>query len=200
MLLLAAIAGAVVCAASPVDEGPAPVDEEEHPEPSASGSAQAAALRTYRLTLVGGLGGLLGPPSVGGYGVGRAVLDLGGAGLDLAGREGYAGGPARTLGSIFVGGRVGERMYARGGFAHHHETPWDVFLAAPGASLAGTGEGITHRSGLELGAGVDLTVLGPVFDERVGFVLDLSVAVLPDAKGPRAYVLLEQAWSIDVLR
>lgn len=178
------------------------------------GDAEAA---SYRLTLAGGLGGAAapqaGPPSLGAYGVGRALLELGPSAsvthrrriaLDLAGREGYATHQARTLGAIFAGGRLtfGEeqrRYHARVGFAHHHEVPWDVFVDAPVPSLAGVAKGIIHRSGVELGGGVDLAVPG-IFKDRLGAILDLSLALMPDAGGPRAYVFVEYAFSLDVVR
>jgi hypothetical protein len=148
----------------------------------------------WGLTLAAGLGGAAAPPSGQGHGVGRLLIDLGRGGLSFGGREGVASSELRTVGAIFIGGhlRLGEAGgYTRGGFAHHHETPWATFKQGPLQSLLGVSEGITHRSGLELGGGLRRPVASERLGGWLGYLLDGSVSWLPDAGGPRAYISLE---------
>lgn len=167
-------------------------------QPAPDGAADPGS--TWGMTLAGGYGGAVGPPSVQGHVVGRAIVRLGRAGLHFAGREGVATSDLRTLGGIFIGGQgfLGEHVALRGGFAHHHETPWEAFKDEPFASFAGVSRGITHRSGFELGGSWSggLSKLG--IGDWLGVMFDGSATVLPDAGGPPVYVGLEMLFTVRV--
>lgn len=155
---------------------------------------------TWGLTLAGGYGGAVGPPSLQGHLVGRAIVRLGRAGLHFAGREGVATSELRTLGGIFIGGQgfLGKGWALRGGFAHHHETPWEAFQAEPLGSLAGVSEGITHRSGFELGGSWSGSLSKLGIGDWLGIMFDSSATVLPDAGGPPVYLSLEMLFTVRV--
>lgn len=164
-------------------------------------AAGFAAAPDYPVTLYGGLGGSVGPPSMGGYAVGRAIFypPRSPVGVEFGGREGYFVRDQRTVGGIAIQARAPlGPAFLRGGFLHHHEVPWDLASAHPVQAGLGSLEGIRHRSGLELGGGVDLTLPERLLDDRLGIVLDLSVSAFPDDHGPVVYVCLEQGWTIDV--
>jgi hypothetical protein len=170
--------------------------------PAAGAAPEAAdpADRPNLVRLVGGIGMGAGSGSVGGHALGRVLLQGRRFSADVAAREGWYGGPSRSLGGLFFGARWTPPgpAYVRGGFAHHHEVPEAQFLASPATAILGTSEGIDHRSGVELGAGlwapvpVDLDIL-----ERFGWGLDLSGGWLPGSE-PVAYGYLDLNVTIDV--
>lgn len=159
------------------------------------------ALAATPVTLTAGLGAAAGPPSLGGYGALHVAWNLGAFGAEIIGREGLYAADPRAVGALVFGARFTRGpAYVRAGFLHHHETPLASFAEAPLRSLIGSGEGIRHRSGLEIGGGLDLPVPERLLDDRLGFVLDLGVGAFPDPQGPHVYVFLEQGWSIDLGR
>ena len=156
------------------------------------------ALAAPSFTISGALGAAAGPPSWGGYGAIDGVAHLGPLGAELRLREGLHTADARTVGALMAGGRYTRGVgYLRGGFLHHHETPLDAFLAQPLRAALGSADGIRHRTGVEIGGGIDVSVNPEVLDDRIGFVLDLGVGIVPDPQGPQVYVSLEQGWSLD---
>lgn len=91
--------------------------------------------------------------------LGYRFLDL--AGIYLLGRLGYGAVDDRLLVSLSAGaqvwGRLGAlRPYARLGLLHNHEEPWPAVRHQPAGALLGVGDGIRHRTGLEVGAGFDI--------------------------------------------
>lgn len=169
--------------------------------------AQAAAPPRL-LRLAGGLGAGGAPAapayaegvSSGGHVLGRAQLQVGRWAGDLAVREGLYAGDLRSVGSLFAGVRlrVGDSPWSlRGGFAHHHEVADEVLVADPVAAVAGTAEGIRHRSGLEVGAAwrAPLPFGEP---DRFGVSVEPGVAWLPDDGGPVVYGFLDVVFTVDV--
>ncbi|MCB9763417.1 MAG: hypothetical protein H6739_26860 [Alphaproteobacteria bacterium] len=170
-----------------------------------TGLALAAAPPPYPATLVGALSVTGGPDSLGSIGTGRALIHFAPVSLDLAGGEGYLGLSPRHVGSVFVGARrylpVG--LYARGGFYHQHETDWQRFLSDPGPILAGVGDGINHRSGLQIAFGYEYAwarIIPDGFYGRLRSGVELSVAIMPDQRGPWIYASLDFTNGIDVGR
>jgi hypothetical protein len=143
----------------------------------------------------------------GGTGMGRMLIhNRNGLALDVAGGEGAAAGPGRHLGTVHIGGRYhfAHNAYVRGGFHHMHETTFDDLVAAPGATLAGQGENIVHRSGAQLAVGgqyhwVDL-IPNVEFFRRLDTGVDLSAAYMPASEGPGLYIGVEVWSSINVGR
>ena len=85
-----------------------------------------------------------------------------------------------------------------------HETTFDDLVAAPGATLAGQGENIVHRSGAQLAVGgqyhwVDL-IPNVEFFRRLDTGVDLSAAYMPASEGPGLYIGVEVWSSINVGR
>lgn len=157
-------------------------------------------------TVEAGVGAVAGPAlatgvSAGGYGFMRLVLwanpDWG---VEFGAREGYVADDGRMLGAIALGARWSPPgvVYARAGFVHHHETPYDVVLAHPIGSALGSAVGIRHRTGLEIAAGVDVPVAKHLLDGRLSYVAEVSLSVLPDSAGPPVYVFVDQAVTVDV--
>lgn len=152
--------------------------------------ARATPVHPDRLSpvlLVGGVGAGLGPGArgrqdVGGHVVGRVVAGRHRLAVELGLREGVSARTRDISGSVFVGARcpIGRAGWGRLGLAHQHSVAWDAFRLAPTASLLGTSADITHRSGLELGAGTSRPVTASVaFLERVGVGVELSAGWLP---------------------
>jgi len=158
--------------------------------------AQADTPYPYQVTLLGGVAGLTGPPSMGAGVDGRAWLAGERGAVEVGIREFYTSEDERMVGAIFAGARVaiGELpLYWRAGFAHNHETPMDLVLANPVASTMGTLEGIRHRSGAEVGLAWSSLISPGLLDgselgDRLGVNADLGLAGFPDAKGPHLYV------------
>ena len=114
-------------------------------------SARAEYPGSFPVRLSGGLVGGLGGGEAGAMAAGRALLRGGRFALEGAAREGWYFTPSRSVGALFLGARYlpSGPAFARVGLAHHHEVPQAAFLAAPGGAIAGTAEGIHHRSGFE---------------------------------------------------
>jgi hypothetical protein len=154
--------------------------------------------------LIGGAGGLggLANASGGGYVVGRAVFHAWDppVGVELSAREGLASGDFREIGGIGVFARVHPTggWYARGGFAHHHEMPWDLAKQHPVGTVIGSAPGIRHRSGLELGGGGVWAAPGEILRDQWVIGVDLSANWFPDPQGPRVYAFLEVQVGIGV--
>ena len=68
----------------------------------------------------------------------------------------------------------------------------------PVLSTLGAAEGIRHRTGAELGLGLDVDIPERILGDRLGWLLDLSVSAFPDPRGPAVYVVLEQGFSVDL--
>lgn len=149
------------------------------------------------VVLLGGAGGVggLADPSGGGYVVGRALFHAWSppVGLELSAREGLATADFREIGGIGVFARVHPTggWYARGGFAHHHEMPWDLAKQHPVGTVIGSAPGIRHRSGLEVGGGGLWPVPSELLRDRWVVGVDLSASWFPDPQGPRLYAFLE---------
>lgn len=148
---------------------------------------------TAPVGLVGGAAFVAGPPSLGAGTVARLWIDLDVLGFEAAARETLLTDEPRMAGTIFVGLRrsLGRSFYFRGGFSHHHETPWDVLERNFGGAIAGTAPGIVHRSGAELGAGLIWPFIGTLVEDRAGVVGDASVGWMPDAHSPDLYAFVE---------
>jgi len=84
---------------------------------------------------------------------GHLLLPVGGLQLDLANHEGLD--PGGSIGAIFVGARgaLSPTSFWRAGFAHHHGVTWPTLQAEPFGAIAGTSDGIDHRTGFGIGAG-----------------------------------------------
>lgn len=169
-------------------------------------SVALAAEPNYPVTVYAGLGGGVGPGvqvegasgvepdlSGGGWGVGRATVNVKRFGLDLGLRSGLMAGDLREVGAISGGLRWAPGLpYARVGFVHHHETPWAVVKEDPVMAAIGSAEGIRHRSGLDLAVGL-AGAMNPVElpEQRLRAFVELSVIGFPDDHGPHVYGTLD---------
>lgn len=107
--------------------------------------------------LIAGASATVGPPSLGAGTLGRiAFTPFKTVGFEAGAREMVATRDTRLLGSVFFGlrGITTPASWIRAGFAHHHETPWDVVKDDPVGAIAGIAPDIIHRSGAEVGFGV----------------------------------------------
>lgn len=131
---------------------------------------------------------------------GRVMVHLPPLSVEVTGGEGLFSGPTRLTGNIVIGVRkyFGPGVFARVGFAHHHETTWPDFLAAPGGALAGSAPSIRHRSGVDIGAGWAWTVPGEALNGRLALEPGVTLRVLPDPQGPAVYGFLDLAWMVRV--
>jgi len=89
------------------------------------------------------------------------------------------------------------RASARVAFAHQHELEWEKYRKSIGSALEstfGVHEDIAHRSGFELGGGLELSA--PTFP--LGFYAMVSAIVLPGTAGPPLTVQTELGLSIAV--
>ncbi|MCB9682207.1 MAG: hypothetical protein H6733_12140 [Alphaproteobacteria bacterium] len=122
------------------------------------------------------LAGIAGPGAGGGVASARLLLDLPWLSAEVWAGEGYLAGVDRQAGRLGVGLRryLWQGSYVRAGFAHAHEVPVDTFARHVAGSLAGTHDGILHRSGVELGAGwaIEVARTGP----RVGWAVTVDVS------------------------
>ena len=161
-----------------------------------------------RVAVSVGYAGMAGPPAATGERVsagasGAAYLSfrvLDRLALDVGGREGVASGDLRVLGAVQVAARysVSDLVYLRGGFVHHHETPWDAFQEDPVMAALGSSDGIRHRSGVDGGLGLRFAL--PSASAPVSTSLEVSAMFFPDTDGPRVYGVLQQLFTIDLGR
>lgn len=90
--------------------------------------------------------------------------------------------------------------YVLGGFAHQHVTPLSVLAESPGAVILASHDGVTHRSGLSVGAGY----VFPSFWEdtpgleRVHAEVRARLMVLPFGEGPLIGGIIELGGRIRV--
>jgi hypothetical protein len=148
----------------------------------------AADLRPLWVGVGGSGGGTLGSDVGVGYGSITIGLRLIPIVPEVTLREGVAGRGSTLLqhhGNIAFGARFllpaapglpGLRPTLRVAFSHRHDSPVEVFKAKPMATIFGTGVGITHRSGIETGGGLELA-LGP--KQIVGVWVQGTLVVLP---------------------
>lgn len=118
--------------------------------------------------------------------LGFRFVDL--IGVYFQGREGYALVDQRFITQLALGtqiwGTLGvTRPYARLAVVHQHEESLAVVAGDVGSMLIGIGDGIRHRFGGELGAGLDV----PFYKKRdLSFFagVDVYAKLLPDDLGP----------------
>ncbi|MCO4772318.1 MAG: hypothetical protein KDA24_19950 [Deltaproteobacteria bacterium] len=119
-------------------------------------------------------------------------------------REGVSGRGSTLLhhhGNIALGARLllpglpFLRPNVRFAFSHRHDAPMDVFEAKPLAVIFGTASGITHRSGFETGAGIELS-FGP--KKIVGAYVQGTLVVLPPAQQDLVTGLVEAGVSFSI--
>ena len=154
----------------------------------------------YPVRLQGGLGGGLGPPSLGAYGTGRVLVEGQTMAFEVAAREGWFTDDARSVGALFFGARatLPLGLHVRGGFAHNHEVPWAVLQEEPVGSILGSATGIRHRSGVEVGLGYSYWFDDAWLGDRLSVYVDGATSSLFDDKGPFAYAWLEGGVSVAV--
>ena len=154
--------------------------------PSVASAGWSSGLRPLHVSLGGAGGGGMGTDLGHGYATLTVGLRLIPIVPEVTIREGFSGdGELRNHhGNIALGARfllpglLGFRPNVRLAFSHRHDAPIDVFRAKPLAVLFGTAEGITHRSGVETGAGVELA-FGP--KKVVGLFVQGTLVILPPA-------------------
>lgn len=140
-------------------------------------------LRPLWVGIAGAGGGEIGEPLAAGYGSLTVGLRLIPIVPEVTIREGVSGDRQairKHHGAIALGARVllpplgPVRPNFRLAFSHRHDAPIDLFQAQPFKVLFGTAEGITHRSGLETGGGLEIT-----FGKVVGLWAQGTLVVLP---------------------
>ncbi len=153
-----------------------------------------------------GVGAYGGEAGLGGFGVGRLLFrpQLGERtplAVDLGVRAGLLAGDLREATQIAAGLRWEPGLpYLRASLIHAHETPWAILKEQPIQSVAGTAEGIRHRSGAELALGLHPTLVPDESDGRFGAFVELAAVALPDDKGPRIYGQLDLGLSVGLGR
>lgn len=175
-----------------------------YPAPATLIALLAPALAATPARLYAGISAGAGPTdSWLGGGTARLTLGRGALAGEVGGRESLASADPRLVGGLFFGlrWRPPPPVYLRLGFAHHHETPLDVVRDQPVGAVFGTARGIVHRSGLELGAGLDFDLPGgpwlpQALADRVGLCVDLSSTWLPATAGPPVYLGVDVAWRV----
>jgi hypothetical protein len=83
-------------------------------------------------------------------------------------------------------------------FAHQHELAWGLYTENIGSVLKatfGVHEKIVHRTGFELGGGLELT---PIPGGPLGFYVQVNAIVLPETEGPAVTVMTELGLSVAV--
>lgn len=161
----------------------------------------------YPVLLSGSLGGLVGTPSpfgdsssLGAGASGRLIFHKDRWGFEVGARSLYASADAREVGALFFGGRLAltDTLYAHLGFAHNHETELALVKENPVMASLGSLPGIRHRSGAEIGVGLNYPIEEAILKDRLGFCADLGLSAFPDALGPRVYVFAEAGLSLSV--
>ncbi len=149
----------------------------------AYGKGFASGLRPLWVGIGGAGGGELGQPIAAGYGSITIGLRLIPIVPEVMIREGVSGdGDGLRLhhGAIALGARLllpplgMVRPHLRLAFSHRHDAPIDLFKAQPFKVLFGTAEGITHRSGVETGGGLEVS-----FSKVVGLWAQGTLVILP---------------------
>lgn len=106
---------------------------------------------------------------------------------------GYASVDQRMLTTVALGAQVWApenwplRLYARVAALHQHEESVSVIAGDFGKALFGVGDGIRHRPGLELAAGVDVPFWDNGDDLEIYGLVDGGANIFPDHLGPVAY-------------
>lgn len=165
-----------------------------------AGFAVAMADGTDRVSVSLGVAGVGAPDSAGALGAAYLSVRLSEVlYADVGGRMGLLAGPFREVTGVNVAlrARFGEYFFARGGFAHQHETPWKDYLAAPFSHTLGSGTGIGHRSGVDAGLGWQWT-LPSVSTSGVHVSVAAIGTWFPDRVGPPVYLLAETLLTIDL--
>ncbi len=162
------------------------------------GSAQAT--EAGRVSLATGVAAM-GSHDGGVGGAGSAMLGIGlsdRVGLWAGGREGVASADLRIVGAVLVGATVdlSEHWFMRGGFAHHHETPWESFVEAPIGSTFGAAPGIVHRSGADVGTGLRFP-LPAVSTAGLYYAVWAQALVFPHGSDTAIYGVVEQLLVVD---
>lgn len=153
-----------------------------------------------------GVGAYGGETGLGGFGVGRLLFrpQLGERvplAVDIGARTGLLAGDLREVTQIAAGLRWEPGLpYLRAGLIHAHETPWAILKEQPIQSIAGTAQGIRHRSGLELALGLHPTLVFNESDGRFGAFVEIAAVVLPDDTGPPVYGQLDLGLSVGLGR
>ncbi len=167
----------------------------------ASPSAAEAAPWRFPVTLgVSGSGTMTSAAEGGGYaGLWVSTRILPWLAPELGIREGLVEGEPRLLTDISAGVRflvpVREATASfRVAFAHQHEIGWGSAHHQMGATVFGAADGMSHRTGVELGSWFEVPV-SPRKPEapahRLRPFMGVSVLLFPDDGGPHAYVLVE---------
>lgn len=148
----------------------------------------SSGLRPLWVGIGGAAGGELGQPVGAGYGSLTIGLRLIPIVPEVMIREGVSGDRQairKHHGSIALGARLLlpplgiVRPHLRLAFSHRHDAPIEVFKARPFKVLFGTGDGITHRSGVETGGGLELT-----FGKVMGLWAQGTLMILPTEGEP----------------
>jgi hypothetical protein len=129
--------------------------------------------------------------------IGGAGLELGWAfrpwlQLSFLGRTSYASIDERMLTYLSLGAELRRaigptRPYLRAGLVHQHEEPIVAIEHQPIQSLLGVGDGIRHRGGVDLAAGLEV----PFHPLRAGDLYGAAQALatwFPDPRGPSWYL------------
>lgn len=122
--------------------------------------------------------------------VGLRFKDL--VSVDLLGRLGYGTVDERVLSYFCVGGELWGRLgptrpRLRLGIVHQHEEPRMAIMDDPFGALFGVGDGIRHRAGAQVGAGIDIPI-GRLARRPLFLGIDLGATWFPDDRGPGWYV------------
>lgn len=106
---------------------------------------------------------------------------------------GYASVDQRMLTTIALGAQIWApddwplNPYVRLAALHQHEEAVSVIAGNFGNALFGVGDGIRHRPGLEVAAGVDVPFWDNGDDLAVYGLIDGGAKIFPDDLGPVAY-------------
>ncbi|MEQ9320574.1 MAG: hypothetical protein RIF41_15510 [Polyangiaceae bacterium] len=106
---------------------------------------------------------------------------------------GYASVDQRMLTTVALGAQIWApddwplNPYVRVAALHQHEEAVSVIAGNFGNALFGVGDGIRHRPGLELAAGVDVPFWDNGDDLEIYGLIDGGAKIFPDSLGPVAY-------------
>ena len=177
--------------------------------PAVASAGPMAGERPVWFGIGAGFGGTAPAPFDGG-GIGAALtvgLRLLPVSPELILREGVAGlgsDDLRHVGGIGGGVRILlprlaiVRATVRVAFAHQHELAWDLYTESVESafkSTFGVHDKIVHRTGFEVGGGLEVT---PIPGGPLGIYGQLSAIVLPGTQGPPLTVTAEIGLAIAV--